>query len=76
MQKLILKVWRVVNELTLISGQKAIITTAKNDISNFKIRKGWPVGCKVTLRSKKMYEFLERLISIACLVQGFQRIII
>ena len=48
-----------VNELTLISGQKAIITLAKNDISNFKIRKGWPVGCKVTLRSKKMYEFLE-----------------
>ena len=54
-----------VNELTLISGQKAIITLAKNDISNFKIRKGWPVGCKVTLRSKKMYEFLERLISVA-----------
>ena len=54
-----------VNELTLISGQKAIVTLAKNDISNFKIRKGWPVGCKVTLRSKKMYEFLDRLISIA-----------
>ena len=52
-------------EMSLISGQKAVITTAKNDISNFKIRKGWPVGCKVTLRSKKMYEFLERLISVA-----------
>ena len=53
------------DELSLISGQKAVITKAKKDISNFKIRKGWPVGCKVTLRSDKMYEFLERLISIA-----------
>ena len=52
-------------ELTLISGQKPIVTKAKKDISNFKIRKGWPVGCKVTLRSNMMYEFLERLISIA-----------
>ncbi len=52
-------------ELTLITGQKPIITKAKKDISNFKIRKGWPVGCKVTLRSSRMYEFLERLISIA-----------
>ena len=54
-----------VSELTLISGQKPIVTKAKKDISNFKIRKGWPVGCKVTLRSHRMYEFLERLISIA-----------
>ena len=54
-----------VSELTLISGQKPIITKAKKDISNFKIRKGWPVGCKVTLRSNRMYEFFERLISIA-----------
>jgi large subunit ribosomal protein L5 len=53
------------NELSLISGQKPIVTLAKKDISNFKIRKGWPVGCKVTLRSVKMYEFLDRLISIA-----------
>ena len=52
-------------ELILITGQKPIITKAKKDISNFKIRKGWPVGCKVTLRSNMMYEFLERLISIA-----------
>ena len=52
-------------ELTLITGQKPVITKAKKDISNFKIRKGWPVGCKVTLRSNMMYEFLERLISIA-----------
>jgi len=54
-----------VEELTLISGQKPITTLAKKDISNFKIRKGWPVGCKVTLRSNMMFEFLERLISIA-----------
>ena len=52
-------------ELGLISGQKPITTLAKKDISNFKIRKGWPVGCKVTLRSNRMYEFLERLIAIA-----------
>ncbi|MFL3004742.1 MAG: 50S ribosomal protein L5 [Candidatus Neomarinimicrobiota bacterium] len=52
-------------ELALITGQKPIITKAKKDISNFKIRKGWPVGCKVTLRSNMMFEFLERLISIA-----------
>jgi large subunit ribosomal protein L5 len=54
-----------IEELTLISGQKPIITKAKKDISNFKIRQGWPVGCKVTLRQDRMYEFLERLISIA-----------
>ena len=54
-----------VQELALISGQRPIVTRAKKDISNFKIRKGWPVGCKVTLRSNMMYEFLERLISIA-----------
>jgi large subunit ribosomal protein L5 len=54
-----------VEEMTLISGQKPIITKSKKDISNFKIRKGWPVGCKVTLHSNMMYEFLERLISVA-----------
>ena len=54
-----------IDEMTLISGQKPIITKAKKDISNFKIRAGWPVGCKVTLRSNRMYEFLERLIAIA-----------
>ena len=54
-----------IEEITLISGQKPIVTKAKKDISNFKIRKGWPVGCKVTLRSDRMFEFLERLISIA-----------
>ena len=54
-----------VKELTAISGQKPIVTKSKSDISNFKIRKGFPVGCKVTLRSKKMYEFFERLVCIA-----------
>ena len=54
-----------VNELAAISGQKPIITKSKSDISNFKIRKGYPVGCKVTLRSTKMYEFFERLVCIA-----------
>ncbi len=54
-----------IDELRLITGQKPIITLAKKDISNFKIRKGWPVGCKVTLRSSRMYEFLERLTAVA-----------
>ena len=48
-------------ELMLITGQKPVVTTAKKDISNFKVRKGFPVGCKVTLRKDFMYEFLERL---------------
>ena len=54
-----------IDELTQITGQRPIITLAKKDISNFKIRKGWPVGCKVTLRATKMFEFLDRLISVA-----------
>lgn len=53
------------NELTTITGQKAIVMTSKKDISNFKLRKGMPIGVKVTLRREKMYEFLDRLISIA-----------
>jgi large subunit ribosomal protein L5 len=53
------------NELTLIAGQKAIQTISRKDISNFKLRRGMPIGVKVTLRSAKMYEFLDRLISIA-----------
>ncbi len=52
-------------ELTLIAGQKAVKTYSKKDISNFKLRKGMPIGVKVTLRQEKMYEFLERLISIS-----------
>ena len=54
-----------VEELTLISGQKPIITLSRKDISNFKIRRGFPVGCKVTIRGYRMYEFLERLITVA-----------
>ncbi|MDD4919160.1 MAG: 50S ribosomal protein L5 [Bacteroidales bacterium] len=52
-------------ELTLITGQKAVQTFSKKDISNFKLRRGMPIGVKATLRSAKMYEFLDRLISIA-----------
>lgn len=52
-------------ELSAIVGQKAILTTSKKDISNFKLRKGMPIGVKVTLRATKMYEFLERLIRIS-----------
>ena len=52
-------------ELTTISGQKAVSTTSRKDISNFKLRKKMPIGVRVTLRSDKMYEFLERLIAIA-----------
>ncbi|MCQ2131111.1 MAG: 50S ribosomal protein L5 [Bacteroidales bacterium] len=51
-------------ELTAITGQKAIITNSTKDVSNFKLRKGMPIGCKVTLRDVKMYEFLERLIRV------------
>ena len=51
-------------ELSLITGQKAVITIPRKDISNFKLRKGMPVGCKVTLRDVKMYEFLEKLIRV------------
>lgn len=54
-----------VAELTAITGQKALVTYAKKDISNFKLRKGMPVGAKVTLRGNTMYEFLDKLISIA-----------
>lgn len=54
-----------VQELTLISGQKAVPTRAKKDISNFKLRKGMPVGARVTLRGVIMYEFLDRLLTIA-----------
>lgn len=53
-----------INELSLIAGQRPVVTKARKDIANFKIRKGSPVGCKVTLRGKIMYEFLDRLISI------------
>jgi large subunit ribosomal protein L5 len=54
-----------VQEMTLISGQKAVMTKSKKDISNFKLRKGMPIGTRVTLRRERMYEFLDRLISVA-----------
>lgn len=54
-----------VGDMQQISGQKPIVTKARKSIAGFKLREDWPVGCKVTLRSERMYEFLERLISIA-----------
>ena len=54
-----------VSDLTLIAGQKAIVTLARKSEAAFKIRTGWPVGCKVTLRRERMYEFVDRLIGIA-----------
>jgi large subunit ribosomal protein L5 len=53
------------DELTTISGQKAVATMSKKDISNFKLRKNMPIGARVTLRGEKMYEFLDRLIAVA-----------
>jgi large subunit ribosomal protein L5 len=55
----------VQKELSLITGQKAVITKAKKSIASFKLKKGVPIGCKVTLRGDRMYEFLDRLISLA-----------
>jgi large subunit ribosomal protein L5 len=54
-----------INEMTMITGQKAVATKSKKDISNFKLRKGMPIGVRVTLRGNKMYEFLDRLISVS-----------
>jgi len=54
-----------VADLEKITGQKVVVTKARTSIAGFKIREGWPIGCKVTLRNEKMYEFLDRLISIA-----------
>ena len=54
-----------VADMELITGQKAVTTKAKNSIANFKIREGMPIGCKVTLRGEKMYEFADRLINLA-----------
>ena len=64
-----------VDELTIISGQKAIATISKKDVASFKLRKGMPIGAKVTLRSERMYEFLDRLITSALpRVRDFQGI--
>ena len=54
-----------VEDMTKIAGQKPIVTNARKSVANFKVRDGWPIGCKVTLRRERMYEFLDRLISIA-----------
>jgi large subunit ribosomal protein L5 len=52
-------------DLTKIAGQKVLVTKARKSIASFKIREGWPIGCKVTLRGKRMYEFLDRLVNVA-----------
>ena len=54
-----------VGDMEKIAGQKAVITRARKSIAGFKIREGWPIGCKVTLRRERMYEFLDRLINVA-----------
>jgi large subunit ribosomal protein L5 len=54
-----------VADLTLIAGQKPVVTKARKSIAGFKIREGWPIGCKVTLRQERMYEFMDRLVSVA-----------
>lgn len=54
-----------VKDMETITGQKAVLTKAKHSIANFKIREGMPIGCKVTLRGEKMYEFLDRLVNLA-----------
>lgn len=52
-------------DMTMISGQKPVVNNARKSVAGFKVREGWPVGCKVTLRGERMYEFLDRLVSIA-----------
>ncbi|MEX0615394.1 MAG: 50S ribosomal protein L5 [Methylophaga sp.] len=54
-----------VSDMERIAGQKPVITKAKKSVAGFKVREGWPIGCKVTLRSERMYDFLDRLISIS-----------
>jgi large subunit ribosomal protein L5 len=54
-----------VNDMTAIVGQKPVVTKARKSVAAFKVRQGWPIGCKVTLRRERMYEFLDRLINIA-----------
>jgi large subunit ribosomal protein L5 len=54
-----------VSDMEKIAGQKAVVTKSRKSIAGFKIRDGWPIGCKVTLRDERMYEFLDRLINIA-----------
>ncbi|WP_457675455.1 50S ribosomal protein L5 [Thiolapillus sp.] len=54
-----------VGDMTKIAGQKPVVTLARKSVAGFKIREGWPIGCKVTLRAERMYEFLDRLVNIA-----------
>ena len=54
-----------VQDLTLISGQKPLVTKARKSVASFKLRQGWPIGCKVTLRGERMWDFVERLVHIA-----------
>lgn len=54
-----------VRDMEIITGQKAVVTKAKNSVANFKIREGMPIGCKVTLRGERMYDFLDRLVNLA-----------
>ena len=62
-----------VAELTLIAGQKPVVTKAKKSIAGFKLREGMPIGCKVTLRGERMYEFLDKLINISYFCFSFFR---
>ena len=55
----------VTRDLGVITGQKAVVTKAKKSVANFKVREGMPIGCKVTLRGDRMYEFLDRLVNLA-----------
>lgn len=66
---------KAVDELTLLSGQKPVITKAKKSIAGFRLRDGMPIGCKVTLRGERMYDFLDKLISVSLpRVRDFQGI--
>ncbi len=56
---------QAVGDIAIITGQKGVVTKARKSISNFKLRRGWDVGCRVTLRGRRMYEFLDRLIGLA-----------
>jgi len=56
---------RAVGDMTAIAGQKPVVNLARRSVASFKIRDGWPVGCKVTLRREQMYEFLDRLVNVA-----------
>jgi large subunit ribosomal protein L5 len=58
-------VTNALEELSLIAGQRAVVTKSRKSIAGFKLREGWPIGCKVTLRKERMYHFLERLLSVA-----------